>query len=88
MKEDAKAMMEKIADDIEKESRAPLPWQHYLWKKLDRIEKMLKWIILDKCNDTVREHYRKMRLSDEDLEKALWKKPDISDILKSSEENE
>ena len=51
-------------------------------RQLDRIEKMLKWIILDKCNDTIKEHYRKAHLPDEALDGALWEKPDVSDIFK------
>jgi len=45
MKKDMEITMEQIVEDLERESRAPLPWQHYLWKRLDRTERMLKWFI-------------------------------------------
>ena len=52
--------------------------------QLDRIERMLKWIILDRRNDTIKKHYHKTHLSDKDLEGALWEKPDISYLFPKS----
>ena len=70
-----KEYLRKTMDEAEKESRAPLPWQHGLWKQLDRIEKMLKWLVLIKKSNMT------------DLESNLawmgdrWVKlPDLSDI--------
>jgi len=54
-------------------------------QELDRLKRMLRWIILDRCNDTIKKMHHGS-FPDKDLEEMLWEKPDISDIMKDNNE--
>lgn len=58
----------------------------YLWEKLDRIERMLKWLVIEENKEKHLDFTRKMKMGIDD---KLWKRwvtilPDISDIVPCS----
>lgn len=79
----AKEEIRQIMDPVEEESRAPIPWQHELRKSLDRIERILKWLVrVQKINlyDSG-SHF----LFPHDKITAIHNLPDIGDILEEKE---